>query len=180
MAIRKVARLGHPILRRRAAEIPPEQIGSLEIQQLIDDMIETMREYEGVGLAAPQVHESVRLIVTSDIYDPTDDSKFLLEAQVLINPEITFLTQQEEAYWEGCLSVPDLRGTVSRPREISVKAYDRQGGKIELRAEGFAATALQHEYDHLEGIVFLDRMSDLKTLSFLKEFNRYVASIQDE
>ncbi len=180
MAIRKIARLGHPVLRQRAADIPPEQIGSPEIQRLIDDMIETMQEYNGVGLAAPQVHESLRLLVTADIYDPDDDNKLLLEARVLINPEITFLTQEEEAYWEGCLSVPDLRGSVSRPREISIKSHDRTGRKVEFEAAGFAATVLQHEYDHLEGIVFLDRMPDLKTLSFIKEWERYVVTPKDE
>ena len=140
MAIRKIARLGHPVLRQRAAEVPPEQIGSPEIQLLIDDMIETMQEYNGVGLAAPQVHESLRLLVTADIYDPDDDNKLLLAARVLVNPEITFLTREEEAYWEGCLSVPDLRGSVSRPREISIKSHDRTGRKVEFEAAGFAAT----------------------------------------
>jgi len=180
MAIRKVARLGHPILRRRAQEIPLDKIASPEIRQLIDDMRDTMREYDGVGLAAPQVHESVRLVVTGDIHDPAADDKLLLEEKVLINPEITFLTQEEEAYWEGCLSIPDLRGMVSRPREISVKAYDRDGRKVEFRAEGFAATALQHELDHLDGIVFIDRMRDMKSLSFLKEFERFVGEAGPE
>lgn len=180
MAIRKIARLGHPVLRQRAREIPSELIASPDVQQLIDDMQETMREYEGVGLAAPQVHESVRLLVTADIYDPGADNKLLLEGKVLINPEITFLTQAEEAYWEGCLSVPDLRGTVARPREITVKAYDRNGRECEFRAEGFAATVIQHEFDHLDGIVFLDRMRDLKSLSFIKEFERYVADAGNE
>jgi len=175
MAIRNIARLGNPVLRQKAREIPPEQIRSPEIQRLIDDMIETMQEYEGIGLAAPQVHEPVRLFITGDIYHPEDDGKLLAPARVVINPEIKFLTPDEVAYWEGCLSIPDLRGLVSRPGKLRLTGYDRQGKKIEFEAAGFAATVIQHEQDHLAGIVFLDRMADMKNLFFGKEFSRYIA-----
>ena len=176
MAIRNIARMGNPILRQKAKEIPHNQIRSPEVQRLIDDLIETMREYDGIGLAAPQVHESVRLFVTGDIYDPEDDSQLLLPAGVVINPEIKFLTPDEVAFWEGCLSVPDLRGLVPRPGKLRLTAYDRQGKKLELEAEGFAATVLQHEYDHLDGILFLDRMPDMKRLSFTREYARHVVA----
>ena len=180
MAIRKIARLGNPILRQKAEEIPHDQIHSPEIQRLIDDMIATMREYEGIGLAAPQVHESVRLFITGDIYDPEDESKFLAPERVVINPEIKFLTPEEVAYWEGCLCLPDLRGLVRRPRKVQVTAYDRQGKRIEFEAEGYPATVIQHEYDHLDGIVFLDRMANMKNLSFTKEFSRYLAPLAEK
>lgn len=180
MAIRNVARMGNPILRQRAKEIAPDQIQSPEIQRLIDDMIETMAEYEGVGLAAPQVHESVRLFMIGDVYDPADDDRVLLPASVFINPEITFLTQEEQAYWEGCLSIPDLRGLVPRPRELRLSAYDRKGNKIEMVVDGFAATVIQHEYDHLDGVLFVDRMPDMTKLSFNKEFFRYIAAPPEE
>ncbi len=180
MAIRNVARLGSPVLRQRAREIPVDEIASPEIQRLIDDLFETMHEYDGVGLAAPQVYESIRLLVTADLPDPDDEDQLLAPSRVLINPEIIFLTQEETARWEGCLSVPDLRGLVSRPHKIQVTAFDRQGKRIEFEAEGFPATVIQHEYDHLDGTVFLDRMSDLKSLSFLREFERYIAGAADE
>ena len=175
MAIRKIARLGNPVLREKTREIPPDQIRSPEVQRLIDDMIETMREYEGVGLAAPQVHESVRLFITADIYDPEDSEKLLAPARVVINPQMTFLTQDEVEYWEGCLSVPDLRGLVRRPRKLRISGYDRTGNEVQFEAVDFAAVVYQHEYDHLDGVVFLDRMTDMKKLAFLREFGRYIA-----
>ncbi len=180
MAVRHVARLGEPVLRQRAQEIPHENIRSNEIQRLIDDMLDTIEVYEGIGLAAPQVHESVRLFIIQDVYDPGENGKLLLPAQVVINPTITFLTQNESTYWEGCLSIPDLRGLVPRPNKIRVDGFDRDGRKVSFDAEGFAATVVQHEFDHLDGIVFLDRMRDLKSLAFLKEFERYVAAAPEE
>ena len=180
MAIRNIARMGNPILRQRAEEIPTGKISTPEVQGLIEDMIATMAEYEGVGLAAPQVHESVRLFIIGDVYDPADDDSLLLPASVIINPEITFLTQDEQAYWEGCMSIPDLRGLVPRPRSLRLKGYDRLGKKFELTAEGFAATVIQHEYDHLDGVLFVDRMSDMTKLSFNKEFSRYIAAPPEE
>ncbi len=180
MAIRHVAKLGDPVLRQRAQEIPHEKIRSEEIQRLIDDMQDTIEVYEGIGLAAPQVHESVRLFITRDVYDPAEENRLLLPAQVVINPTIKFLTQNESTYWEGCLSIPDLRGMVPRPNKIQVTGYDRDGRKIKFDAEGFAATVVQHENDHLDGIVFLDRMADLKSLAFLKEFERHVAAAPEE
>ncbi len=175
MAILKVARMGHPVLRARARAIDPAEIRSPAIQRLIDDMFDTMREYQGVGLAAPQVHESLRLFVAG--FAPDDDDQEDRAARVplmaLINPEITPLDNETVEDWEGCLSIPDIRGRVPRARQILVRAYDRQGKRIELRATGFTARVIQHETDHLDGVLFFDRMRSFESLTFLDEFGRY-------
>ncbi|MEW5700713.1 MAG: peptide deformylase [Candidatus Zixiibacteriota bacterium] len=176
MAILKVAKLGHPVLRRSAESLAPEQIGSADIQRLIDDMFETMAEYGGVGLAAPQVHRSVRLLVTEDIPDPEHEGTMLAERSVVINPELTFLTDEEVAFFEGCLSIPDFRGRVPRPRKIRLRGLNRHGSRIDREVEGFPAVVYQHEVDHLNGVVFLDRMRDFSTLSYLSEFDRFLAA----
>jgi peptide deformylase len=181
MAILKVARMGHPVLRARAKPLDPAEIASAPIQQLIDDMFETMQEYQGVGLAAPQVHRSVRLFVAGfaprprrdgeDDEDDDEDSSVPLMA--IINPEISIAGDDMVEDWEGCLSIPDIRGRVPRAREIDVKAYDRKGRRITMRARGFTARVIQHETDHLDGVLFFDRMESFETLTFLDEFGRY-------
>jgi peptide deformylase len=174
MAILKVARMGHPVLRARARTIEPEQIGTPRIQQLIDDMFETMQEYQGVGLAAPQIHESLRLFVAGFAPDDEDEGSGRgLPMMVLINPEITPIGEELVEDWEGCLSIPDIRGRVPRARQISVRAYDRRGKRIEVKAGGFTARVIQHETDHLDGVLFFDRMRSFQTLTFLDEFGRY-------
>jgi peptide deformylase len=172
MAILKVARMGHPVLRARARAIDPAAIGSPRIQQLIEDMFETMAEYQGVGLAAPQVHESVRLFVAGFSADE-DEDRARVPLMAMINPEITPIGQETAEDWEGCLSIPDIRGRVPRARQISVRAYDRKGRRIELKASGFTARVIQHETDHLDGVLFFDRMLSFETLTFLDEFGRY-------
>ena len=179
MSILKVAKLGHPVLRRVAEPVPPEKIKSPEIQRLIDDMFDTMAEYSGVGLAAPQVHQSVRLLVTEEIPDPDSDDGYLSERSVLINPEITFLTDEQIAFYEGCLSIPDFRGRVPRIKRIRLKGLDRNAKPIDREIEGFPAVVYQHELDHLNGVIFLDRMPDLKTLAYLSEYDRYVVGQPD-
>jgi peptide deformylase len=176
MSILKVARLGHPVLRCVADPLDPDRIKSPEIQRLIDDMFDTMAEYGGVGLAAPQVHSPIQLLVTEDIPDPDTEGELLAQRSVVINPKITFLTSEEIAYFEGCLSVPDLRGRVPRIRRIRLQGLDRDGSKIDREVEGFPAVIYQHEVDHLNGIVFLDRMQGFSTLSYLQEFDRYWAA----
>ena len=174
MSILKVARMGHPVLRARAKAVDPAEITSPRIQRLIDDMFDTMREYNGVGLAAPQVHESLRLFVAgfpSKKDREEDDSH--VPVMVLINPEIAPVGTATEDDWEGCLSIPEIRGRVTRPREIEVKAYDRRGRRVSIHARGFTARVIQHETDHLDGVLFLDRMTSLETLSYLDEFHRY-------
>lgn len=177
MSILKVARMGHPVLRTRARPVEPGEIGRPAFQQLIDDMIETMAEYEGIGLAAPQVHRSLRLFVAGMDRDETE-----LPLVTIVNPEITVVGSaiEEVEDWEGCLSIPDIRGKVPRAREIKVRGLDRHAKRFELTARGFSARVIQHETDHLDGILFFDRMKDLGTLTFLDEYGRYWSSAPDD
>jgi len=175
VAILKVARIGHPVLR---AEAQPVSVGSLtspEIQRLIDDMIETMHEYDGVGLAAPQVHVGLRLAVLE--VPPSDErSRDAVPLTVLVNPVATPIGTKRERGWEGCLSIPDLRGQVLRFCRLRLEALDRDGKPYRLEASDFHARVIQHECDHLDGRVYLDRMENMSSLSFLREFERYVVS----
>jgi peptide deformylase len=175
MSILKVARMGHPVLRMRGRPLEKGDIRDPLFQKLIDDMIETMHEYNGVGLAGPQVHESVRMFVA--LLDEDPDSK--TEASVIINPEITPLSAAREEGWEGCLSIPDIRGMVPRFTDISVKALDRAGRSIELRLKNFTARVVQHETDHLDGVLFFDRMTSMQSLTYLDEYSRFHAKDGD-
>jgi peptide deformylase len=169
--ILKVAALGHPVLRSIALAVPPEDILSPGVQGLIDSMLETMREYEGIGLAAPQVHQAKRIIV-ADLGNASEGSQER-EAIALVNPEFVELSKETEEGWEGCLSVPGLRGKVARSIRARLRAYDRQGRRVEVEASGRLSRILQHETDHLDGTVFLDRMSGMRSLCFLGEFEKY-------
>lgn len=171
MALRKVAVMGHPVLRQVALPIPSEEIALPKIQGLIQDMIETMMEYDGRGLAAPQVHESLQLVIMIWDFEP-EKKPYLL---VLINPELKATTAEESEFWEGCLSVPGLRGKVSRPNLVTVNYLNAKGEPKQLEATGFAATVLQHECDHLLGKLYLDRMTDLSTLAYNREQERYLS-----
>jgi len=163
--------MGHPVLRQKTRALDRVEITSPSIQKLIDDMLETMAEYHGVGLAAPQVHASVRLFVAA--LDSDDDESQEDEPVVLINPEITPIGSAEAEGWEGCLSIPDIRGQVPRAKEIIVRGYDRTGSRIEITARDFPARVIQHEADHLDGVLFFDRMRSFETLTFLDEYARY-------
>jgi peptide deformylase len=174
MSILKVSRMGHPVLRARARELDPTEVRTATFQKLIDDMIETMVEYEGIGLAAPQVHEGVRLFVAG-IEGKGDDLKIV----PFINPVITPTTEEIVEDWEGCLSIPDIRGKVPRPREVVIKALDRRGKPFELILKNYPARVVQHETDHLDGILFFDRMKGFDTLTFMDEFQRYWTPQQD-
>ena len=174
MAIRKVARMGHPVLRKKARELAPEEIQTPEVQRLIADMIDTMHEYGGVGLAAPQVHEPLRIaIIELDPGNPRYDIEEALGLNVYINPKIEILDDSEQGYWEGCLSVPGMRGLVFRPSKVRVEALDAMGKTKVLEAEGFLATVFQHEFDHLDGKLYVDRIRDLSNFMFEKEYERY-------
>jgi peptide deformylase len=175
MAILKVARMGHPILREIAMEVPTDEISTPALQQIVDSMIETMREYDGAGLAAPQVHVSKRIVVMEVSHNPRYPDAPSMPLAVLINPSIRFLTERRIEIVEGCLSIPDLRGVVPRIAEIELEALDRNGQPVRERFEGFAAAVVQHECDHLDGVLYLDRVSDTRTLSFVLEFQRYHA-----
>jgi len=183
MSILKVSRMGHPVLRRKARPLPPAEITAAPVQRLIDDLTQTMLEYNGVGLAAPQVHEELRLFVAQvvrDHEDEEDDETRKPEILALINPEFKPASRHVEEDWEGCLSIPDLRGLVPRYRDISVKAYDRTGRQIELQASGFMARIIQHETDHLDGVLFLDRMKSFESLTFIEEYVKYHAKREHE
>ena len=183
MSILKVARMGHPVLRAKAKSIDPGAIKTAEVQQLIDDMFETMREYQGIGLAAPQIHVGLRLFVAGFPASRRDSDEDGEEERVplmaLINPEITPIGVDVEEDWEGCLSIPDIRGKVPRAREIQVRAFDRRGRRLEMRARGFTARVIQHETDHLDGVLFFDRMKTFESLTFLDEYSRYWAKPSD-
>ena len=173
MSILKVARMGHPVLRAKARALGRAEIKHPMLQKLVDDMIETMMEYHGVGLAAPQVHESLRLFVTSP--DADRDRGCGPEPIVVLNPEITVVGGDVVEDGEGCLSVPDVRGRVPRAREIRLRALDRRGEPFDLGAHDFPARVIQHESDHLDGVLFFDRMRSLESLTFLDEYARFWA-----
>jgi peptide deformylase len=175
MSILKVARMGHPVLRERARPLDKSDIKSAALQKLVDDMIDTMHEYHGVGLAAPQVHEGLRLFVA--LLDEDPDAKS--EAVVIVNPEIVPNGSAMEEGWEGCLSIPDIRGMVPRYTDVMVRALDRSGRPIELTLKNFPARVAQHETDHLDGVLFFDRMKSFESLTFLDEYSRFHAKDED-
>ena len=180
MAILKVARLGHPVLRQRAEPVPPSAICSPEIQRLIDDMIETMHEYDGAGLAGNQVHTLKRIAVIEVLGNPRYPDAPHVPLTVLINPVVTPLTDEMEEGWEGCLSVPDMRGSVPRFTAVRLEGYDRNGEPMDVVAKDFFARVIQHETDHLDGVVYLDRMQDLSSLSFVAEWNKHWLGISEQ
>jgi peptide deformylase len=167
MASLEIAKLGNPVLRKKAEPVSQQEIGTAEFQQFIDDMLATMVEAEGIGLAAPQVSRSQQVVVM----DCPGEGGF--PQTVLINPKIVFYGPQQVENWEGCLSVDGLRGKVSRPSMIRVQALDRHGEPVDFEASGLFSVCIQHELDHLIGKVFLDRMSELSSLTQLEEFDRF-------
>jgi len=175
MSILKVARMGHPVLRERARPVDSSELKDPLFQKLIDDMVETMHEYHGVGLAAPQVHEGVRLFVA--VLDDEPDSES--DATVIINPDIIPNASDKREGWEGCLSIPDIRGMVPRFTDITVLALDRHGKKIELKLKDFSARVAQHETDHLDGVLFFDRMTSMQSLTYLEEYSKYHSKDDD-
>lgn len=176
MSILKIARMGHPVLRRKAEAIDPQQIAGPEIQRLIRDMLETMLEYNGVGLAAPQVHASVRLVLAGDERD--EDGK--MKIRVLINPVVTPTSEKTSGMFEGCLSIPGLRGYVERPDAVRIEAYDEKGRKVKYDLSGFPAIVAQHECDHLDGVLYVDRLKDTRLLAYEEEAARFLPLDEDE
>jgi peptide deformylase len=183
VAIRKIAQMGEPVLRRKADPIDPREIGSTFIQTLIDDMIETMHDADGAGLAAPQVYESLQLCVIEVDKNPRYPQFEQIPLTILINPVVTALVgnngvlSAEDSFqmYEGCLSVPGMRGQVVRPRKVRVQALDRAGNATDFVWESFRAVVVQHETDHLLGTLYVDRVEP-KTLTFLREYERFVPS----
>jgi len=180
MAVRRVIRMGHPVLRRPADPVPIESLGGDEIQRLLADMIDTLHDYGGIGLAAPQIGESLRLAI---VEIPASGSRYgELEGMpltVFVNPTITVMAPETRGFWEGCLSVPGLRGFVERPQHIRVDFIDIGGGRQSIELKGFLATVFQHEFDHLDGKLYIDRMTDTRLLAFEEEFMPYLAPRED-
>lgn len=178
MAIRKIARLGNPVLRQPGKDLTVEEIGSAAFKQLIQDMVDTMKEYGGIGIAAPQIHESLQAAI---IEFDSDSSRYPgmgdQPLTILVNPKLTVLDPTEQGYWEGCLSVPELRGFVNRPRKVRVDYLDENAKPRSIVAEDFLATVFQHELDHLSGVLFIDRLATEpgKTqLAFVEEYKRFI------
>ncbi len=174
--ILKVSRLGHPVLRSAAQAVAPERIATPGFQSLLDDMVDTMREYNGVGLAAPQVHLPLRVAVLEVERHPRYSEMPPVPLTFLINPQIEILERDLLDDWEGCLSIPELRGIVPRYRRLRVAALGRRGEPLEFVASDFHARVIQHEHDHLNGEVYIDRMPNLRSLAFLAEWQRFVVA----
>ncbi len=175
MSLLKVARMGNPILARRATPIPRAELARAPLQALIDDMIETMFDERGVGLAAPQVFVSRRLFVMNAAGDPEDG-----ETIVVVNPEIAAAGDETIALWEGCLSIPGIRGRTRRHAVVDVAFWDRAGKKRRERFEGFPAAIVQHETDHLDGVLFFERMPDPKQIAFEDEYARHHRDAEED
>ena len=185
MAILKIARMGHPVLARRAEPVPDPT--APQIRQLVGDMVATMIDANGAGLAAPQVHVPLRVVVfqapperAED--DLSDEERFDHTAPltVLINPQIEILGDEKEGGWEGCLSVPGMRGFVERASHLRYSGVDHEGNKIERVAKGFPARVVQHEVDHLDGVLYPQRMGDLSKLIFESEVRHWLQAEQPQ
>lgn len=174
MPMLNIARLGHPKIRGGAVKVSKEELQSSEMQEFIDDLVETMRDAKGVGIAAPQVQVSKQIIaIEVSPANPRYPNQTEVSLTVLINPNIIEKSTETENGWEGCLSVPDLRGLVPRWTHVTVQGMDRHGKVVLFEAKGFHARVVQHEVDHLNGLVFLDRLPDLQTLTHLREYEQF-------
>ena len=173
MAIRKIATLGHPVLRSTARTLSQEELAQPGTQRLIDDLVETMLDANGAGLAATQIYEPVMICALHVKDNPRYPYKPNIPLTVLVNPEITWLSQETFLNYEGCLSVPNLRGEVPRCVHIRVKAWDRHGAPLDIEAKGLTAGTYQHEVDHLLGKLFVDGVQDTRSLSTWADFERF-------
>lgn len=172
MARRNVIRMGHPLLRELAKPLSKEEI--LHSSELIQDLFDTMAEEKGIGIAAPQIGVSLQVAIIAlpkenPRYPEIEES----DTYIIFNPEITILDETSQGYWEGCLSVPGLRGFVERPRKIRLDYLDQEAQAHQIELEGFLATVFQHELDHLFGILYVDRITDKSKLSFIEEFVQF-------
>lgn len=175
MGVLKVAKLGNPVLRQVAKQVDLKELADQqgELQDLVDDMIDTMREEGGVGLAAPQVNRSLQIVVLEYESNKRYPGESPIPVTALINPVLSDYSEENSLEWESCLSLIDFRGLVRRSKSVTLNAYDREGNKIEKRATDFEAVVLQHEIDHLNGKVFLDRMEDMTQLAYQEEFEEF-------
>lgn len=173
MPVLPIVRLGHPALRSPAAAVSVEQLQTPATQGLIGDLIDTMREALGVGIAAPQVGEGLQIFVYEAVGEHREPAA-RIPLRVVVNPMLTPIPGELVYDWEGCLSIPDLRGLVPRHPSVRVRALDREGQPLDFVASGFEARIVQHEFDHLNGVVFLDRMRDLKALAYTDEWEEFL------
>lgn len=172
--VRTLCRMGHPILRLTAKEVTRDQLKTDAFTQLLSDMQESMKHYGGIGIAAPQLGVSCQValieLTGTNRYGEVID----LPLTTFINPKLEVLTSEVQGFWEGCLSVPGLRGYVERPRKLKVSFWDETGAARVITAEGFLATVIQHELDHLFGVLYVDRIRDSKLLAYQEEFEAYL------
>jgi peptide deformylase len=173
MTLLKIAHVGHPVLRQRSREVSAEELAAPEMQAFIDDLIETMRDANGAGLAAPQVHRPVRICAVEVKDNPRYPYKPNVPLTVLVNPVLRPISDETFDNYEGCLSVPNLRGVVERFAEIELSYVDRAGTPVKTVVRGLTAGTFQHEIDHLDGKLFLDRVKDTSTLATWAEFDRF-------
>ena len=172
MAILKIARMGHPILLKKADKV--ENIPDPNVNSLVQDMIDTMLDFNGVGLAAPQIHISKQIIIfrqpDEELQKNVENN---VEITVLINPEIKKISEDTENNWEGCLSIPDMTGLVKRYSKIEYRGFDLNGNVIKKSAQGLHARIVQHEFDHLLGILYISRLADNRAYGFVDEIEKY-------
>lgn len=174
MAVREILEIGHPTLAARAREVEPDAISTPEVQGWVDDLVDTMRAANGAGIAANQIDIPYRLFTVEVAGDnPRYPYKPPIPLTVLINPRIEFLSAETFENFEGCLSVPNLRGVVTRHLEIAVSGYDRDGVARSFPVRGYSAGTFQHEYDHLDGVLFPHRVADVKSLCSWSVFAAY-------
>ena len=171
MSVRDIVSIGHPVLRQTARPLDPDEIGTAGVERLIDDLVDTMRAANGAGLAATQVGEAVQVcVIEVRPGNPRYPYKPVIPLTVLVNPVVTPRTSETFANYEGCLSVPGLRGVVDRFVDVGVQALDRHGEPLDLVVQGLSAGTYQHETDHLQGRLFVDRVADTRTLCTWEEF----------
>ncbi len=173
MAIRKIATIGHPVLREVARKLTREELARPDMQRFIDDLVETMFDANGAGLAANQVYEPVQVCAICVKDNPRYPYKPNIPLTILVNPEIELLGEATFLNYEGCLSIPNLRGEVPRHARIRVRAWDRDGKALDFESRGISAGTFQHEVDHLRGMLFVDRVVDTRSLCTWQEFERY-------
>jgi peptide deformylase len=174
MSVREILRIGHPVLRQDARELEPDEVRSTEIKAVIDDLVDTMRAANGAGLAATQIGEPVQVaVVEVRAGNPRYPYKPPIPLTVLVNPVVVPITDETFANFEGCLSVPNLRGVVDRFVEVRVSSLDRHGDPLVIEARGLSAGTFQHETDHLHGTMFIDRVTDTRSLCTWEEFARW-------
>ncbi|EQA43465.1 peptide deformylase [Leptospira broomii serovar Hurstbridge str. 5399] len=166
MSIRKILKIGDPILRKISEPVHPDELQTKEFKKLVKDMFDTMRHAEGVGLAAPQIGILKQMVVVGT--DPKEDypESSRVPERVILNPEITPLVESVDGNWEGCLSVPGMRGFVERPNKIRVIWMDEKGNRHEEVLQGYEAIVFQHECDHLKGVLYVDRLKSTKLFGF--------------